>query len=174
MKTLLEDVQAVLSTTPERWQRLVSTLPVELLARPPIAGEWSALNCLQHLADAERQLFPIRLRAFLAGQALPDFDPHQPHTDLDALTPAQLAATFAQDRQASQGRRFGTHRTASQIRHSHAGPNAPHMGRPRPDAYCPGRALTYATLYAWQWSLAPFLPGSRGQPSKYICLRVYT
>lgn len=38
----LADVQAVLSITPERWQRLASTLPLELLTRPPAAGEWSA------------------------------------------------------------------------------------------------------------------------------------
>src|SRR5215472_2120015 len=68
--SLLEHIQAVLSTTPERWQRLVSTLPIDLLTRPPVVGEWSALNCLQHLLDAERLLFPVRLHAFLAGQDL--------------------------------------------------------------------------------------------------------
>ena len=101
MNTLLADVQAVLSTTPERWQRLVSTLPVELLARPPVAGEWSALNCLQHLLDAERLNFPVRFRAFLAGEDLNDFDPLQPHADLDAQTPEQLVAAFARARQES-------------------------------------------------------------------------
>ena len=95
MNTLLEDVQAVLSTTPERWQRLVSTLPIDLLTRPPVAGEWSALNCLQHLLDAERLNFPVRFHAFLAGQDLDDFDPHQ-HTSPDSQTPEQLAAAFAQ------------------------------------------------------------------------------
>lgn len=98
---MLEHIQAVLATTPERWQRLVSTLPVDLLTRPPAAGEWSALNCLQHILDAERQLFPVRLQAFLAGQDLKDFDPRQPHADLDAQTPEQLAATFAHYRQES-------------------------------------------------------------------------
>lgn len=99
MNTLLENVQAVLSTTPERWQRLVSALPADLLQRPPAAGEWSALNCLQHLVDAERQLFPLRLRAFLAGQNFSDFDPQKPQADLASLTPEQLVATFAQARQ---------------------------------------------------------------------------
>jgi hypothetical protein len=101
MNTLLEQVEAVLSITPERWQSLVSTLPVDLLTRPPAAGEWSALNCLKHLLDAERQLFPIRLQAFLAGQNFSDFDPRQPRADLDALTPEQLAAEFTRHRQAS-------------------------------------------------------------------------
>jgi hypothetical protein len=101
LNTLLEHVQAVLSTTPERWQRLVNTLPIDLLTRPPVAGEWSALNCLQHLLNAERQLFPVRLHAFLAGQDFDDFDPQQPHADLDSQTPDQLAAMFARYRQES-------------------------------------------------------------------------
>lgn len=101
MDALVEHVSAVLSTTPERWQRLVTTLPIDLLTRPPVAGEWSALNCLQHLLVAERSLFPVRFRAFLAGQNFSDFDPQQRHEDIDSLTPEQLAATFARYRQES-------------------------------------------------------------------------
>jgi uncharacterized damage-inducible protein DinB len=101
LNTLLEHVQAVLSTTPERWQRLVSTLPIDLLTRPPVAGEWSALNCLQHLLDSERLLFPVRFHAFLAGQDLDAFDPHQQHAGPDSQTPEQLAAAFARYRQES-------------------------------------------------------------------------
>ena len=101
MNTWLEDVQAVLSTTPERWQRLVSTLPIDLLTRPPAAGEWSALNCLQHLLDAERLVFPVRVHAFLAGQDFVDFDPNQQHAGPDSQTPEQLAAAFARNRQES-------------------------------------------------------------------------
>jgi uncharacterized damage-inducible protein DinB len=101
MHNPLKEVQAVLSTTPERWQRLVGTLPADLLSRPPAAGEWSALGCLQHLVDAEQQLFPVRLRAFLAGKSFADFDPDQRHADFGAQTPAQLVATFTQHRQAN-------------------------------------------------------------------------
>jgi len=101
LNTLLEHVHAVLSTTPERWQRLISTLPIDLLTRPPGASEWSALNCLQHLLDAERLLFPVRLHTFLAGQDLDDFDPQKPHAGPDSQTPEQLAAAFARYRQES-------------------------------------------------------------------------
>lgn len=101
MDTLLERVQAVLSTTPERWQRLTSTLPTDLLTRPPAEGEWSARNCLQHLLDAERGLFPARVRAFLTGQNFVDFDPNQRHPDLESQTPEQLAAEFTRYRQES-------------------------------------------------------------------------
>ena len=101
MNTLIEQVQAVLSTTPERWQRLVGTLPGDLLAHSPAAGEWSALRCLQHLLDAERLVFPVRLHAFLTGQAFVDFDPNQEHSGPDAQTPEQLVAAFARARQDS-------------------------------------------------------------------------
>ena len=101
MNTLLEDVRAVLSTTPERWQRLVNTLPIDLLTRPPAAGEWSAFNCLQHLLDAECQNFPVRCRAFLAGQNFNDFDPNQQHADADSQTPEQLVAALTRARQES-------------------------------------------------------------------------
>jgi uncharacterized damage-inducible protein DinB len=101
LNTLVEQVTAVLSTTPERWQRMASRLPIDLLARPPAAEEWSALNCLQHLVDAERLVFPVRVHAFLAGQNFNDFDPNQPHGGPDFQTPEELAAAFARYRQES-------------------------------------------------------------------------
>jgi hypothetical protein len=51
--------------------------------------------------DAERQLYPVRVRAFLTGQNFVDYDPNQPHPELTALTPEQLATAFAQARQES-------------------------------------------------------------------------
>ncbi len=101
MNILVEQVQAILSTTPERWQRLVSTLPIDLLARPPAEREWSALNCLQHLLDAERSVFPVRVRAFLTGQDFVDFDPQRGVALPGVQTPEQLAAAFASARQES-------------------------------------------------------------------------
>jgi uncharacterized damage-inducible protein DinB len=97
---VFEDVRAVLSTTPERWQRLVNALPADLLTRPAAEGEWSALDCLQHLLDTEHQNFPVRVRNFLAGEDFVNFDPNQPH-DEQAQTPAQLAADFTRLRQES-------------------------------------------------------------------------
>lgn len=81
--------------TPERWQRLVAALPVELLSRPPAPGQWSARDCLRHLVDAERTNFPVRFRAFMEGRDFAPFDPNRALADLDAQTPEQLAATFA-------------------------------------------------------------------------------
>lgn len=99
MKTFIEDVQAVLSITPERWQRLVSAVSADLLARSPLEGEWSALACLRHLLDAEHFIFPVRVKAFLAGRNFDDFDPNQQHADSATQTADQLVATFARDRQ---------------------------------------------------------------------------
>ncbi len=101
MTTWLADVQAVLSTTPERWQRLVSALPIDLLTRPPATGEWSALHCLQHLLDAELLVFPVRFHAFLAGQDFVDFDPNEPHAGTESLTPELLVAAFTRARKVS-------------------------------------------------------------------------
>ena len=101
MNQLIDRVVAVLSITPERWRRLVSDVPADLLSRPAAPGEWSAVNCLRHLLAAERTNFPVRYRAFLAGEDFAPFDPNQPHPDLDAQTPQQLADEFARARQQS-------------------------------------------------------------------------
>jgi uncharacterized damage-inducible protein DinB len=101
LHTFLDDVHAILSTTPERWQRLVTTLPHALLTRRPAAGEWSALECLQHLVDAELLVFPVRFRAILTAQNFVDFDPNEPHSDHASQTPEQLAANFARYRRES-------------------------------------------------------------------------
>src|SRR5262249_7685094 len=46
-------VRAVLSLTVARGRGLVETVPGEELERPPAEGEWSAAECLRHVADAE-------------------------------------------------------------------------------------------------------------------------
>lgn len=101
MNTLLRDVRAVLATTPHRWQSLVSELGDSLLTRAPKAGEWSALECLQHIVETEREVFPGRVRAILAGQAFPAFDPDAAGALAEAPTPAALADEFAGLRAAS-------------------------------------------------------------------------
>jgi len=67
--------KAILATTPARWLKLIESVPVELLSMPPAPNEWSALQCLQHIVDVERKSFPVRLKALLAGQPFPGFNP---------------------------------------------------------------------------------------------------
>jgi uncharacterized damage-inducible protein DinB len=96
MENILTWATTVLETTPARWIELAAKLPVELLTRPPIAGEWSMLDCLQHLIDTERWVFPVRIEALLAGRDFPAFDPDSQGTKVKgALSPAALAEEFA-------------------------------------------------------------------------------
>jgi hypothetical protein len=93
---LLPWTRTVLATTPARWLTLTETLPAELLDRPPAAGEWSALACLQHLVDTERLVFPARVEYLLAGQDFPAFDPDREGSRAPAgASPPALAQTFA-------------------------------------------------------------------------------
>lgn len=94
MSDVLAWSKAVLQTMPDHWVSLTQTLPAEILTRKPSPGEWSALDCLQHLVDTERQVFPARVERLLAGKDFPAFDP-----DAQGSQPAVLqdAALFAQE-----------------------------------------------------------------------------
>lgn len=99
-ENVLQWTQSVLSTTPARWSQMAAALPTELLRRPPAAKEWSAVECLLHLIDTERAVFPLRVRAFLAGQDFPAYHPESQGTKPDpAQSPAALAEEFAHLRQ---------------------------------------------------------------------------
>jgi hypothetical protein len=94
--------RTILTTTPKRWAELTATLPPELLTMPPAPGAWSALECLQHLVDAERLVFPLRVNYLLAEQDFPAFDPDsQGSAPLVDQSPAGLAADFARLRTAA-------------------------------------------------------------------------
>ena len=99
----LPSIQAVLSTTPMRWVNLTETLPSDLLTRAPAPKEWSAVECLQHLHDAERSVFPVRVQALLKGEDIVAFDPDTEGTKDWLWTPAELAADFARLRRQSLG-----------------------------------------------------------------------
>ena len=100
MHDLLNEVRSVLSITPTRWLAITSCLPTDLLARQPSPGEWSALDCLGHLLDTERYVFPVRVEHFLAGRDLEAFNPETQGSILDQ-SPAELAAEFAHLREGS-------------------------------------------------------------------------
>ncbi len=89
--------RAVLSSTPARWTELGANLPEALLKRPPAPGEWSAVECLQHLMDTE-SVFQFRVRALLDGQDFPAFDPEREGSQAGDTPPAGMAARFARMR----------------------------------------------------------------------------
>jgi hypothetical protein len=101
MNERLPSLQAVLETTAPRWLTLAVTVPPDLLRRPPAPGEWSAVDCLRHLSDAERDVFPVRVRAFLAGQNLTPYDPVARASGDAGETPLVLAEDFARLREES-------------------------------------------------------------------------
>jgi hypothetical protein len=101
MNNLLETVKAVLSTTPIRWSSLTESLPEDLLVRKPMPNEWSAMDCLCHLLDAERWIFPMRVQALLAGENFADFDPDRQGTHYTTQDLKQLSKEFAQLRKSS-------------------------------------------------------------------------
>jgi hypothetical protein len=91
----------ILSSTPNRWRELANCAS-ELLGRAPAPGEWSAIECLNHLIDTERDVFPGRVRAILAGQDFPTFNPASQDSQASlSKTPYELAEEFSRLRRAS-------------------------------------------------------------------------
>ena len=74
MDRILEVVHSVLPTTPARWLSMTQAFPYDLLTARPAPGEWSAMECLQHVLDTEL-VFQRRLQAFLMGEDFPTFRP---------------------------------------------------------------------------------------------------
>jgi hypothetical protein len=104
MKDLIRSVQAVLETTPGRWEAMARTLPRSLLARPAAPGEWSAIQCLQHLLDTEDQVFTLRIARILEGRSFPGFDPDsEPGRPSNEGDPVVMARDLRTRRQASLG-----------------------------------------------------------------------
>jgi hypothetical protein len=100
MTTALADIRAVLATTPARWQS-IAALPTELLARPPLAGQWSALGCLRHLVTTETTLYPVRIGQFRAGEPFGPFDADIAAAQADDAAAADLLAQFLAARTAN-------------------------------------------------------------------------
>jgi len=95
MVDLLTDLRAILETTPTRWRTLTAHVSEDLLRRQPKQSEWSALECLQHLIDLDRGVFPQRVRALLAGQNFPAFFPDADGTPLASdVSPATMVTEF--------------------------------------------------------------------------------
>ena len=101
MSNLVETVKVVLSTTTTRWSSLTESLPRDLLARKPLPKEWSAMDCLCHLLDTERWIFPKRVQALLVGENFVAFDPDKQGTHFTTQDPKQLSEEFEQLRKGS-------------------------------------------------------------------------
>jgi len=123
MNNLLETVKVVLSTTTTHWLSLTENLPEDLLARKPMPNEWSAMDCLCHLLDTERWIFPKRVQALLAGEDFVGFDPDIQGTHYTTQDSRQLSMEFAQLRTSSliELERVTSHDFSHTARHSELG-----------------------------------------------------
>ena len=93
---------SVLETTPQRWIQLANKLPHELFQRKPAPMEWSGYDCLRHIVDTERSVFPPRVGYLLRGEDFPAFDPDEGGKDPGGnITPTELATEFARLRAGS-------------------------------------------------------------------------
>lgn len=95
MDSFLTELKSVLVTTPQRWFALTEHFSESSLRRRPAPGEWSALECLLHLIDLDRGVFPQRVRALLAGENFPAFFPDEDGSTLsENISARDLAAEF--------------------------------------------------------------------------------
>ena len=129
MDNILEEVRTILQTTPFRWEHLTQSVSPDLINLPPAPKEWSALECLQHLVDAERSVFPVRVQAILAGQDFPAFDPDSQGTKPGSdLTQKELAEEFTSLRAAShRALEIGVQRSDDRARHEELGELYSHL-----------------------------------------------
>ena len=102
MIPLVRLIYPVLETTPQRWIQLASMLPPELFQRRPAPKEWSAYDCLRHIVDTERSVFPPRVGYLLRGEDFPTFDPDGKGKDPGGkATPIELSEEFSRRRAGS-------------------------------------------------------------------------
>lgn len=102
MVPLFRLIFPVLETTPQRWVQLAEKLTPELFQRKPAPKEWSAYDCLFHIVDTERSVFPLRIGYLLRGEDFPAFNPDEEGKELrGSITPVELAAEFARLRTGS-------------------------------------------------------------------------
>ena len=96
MNDILKEARTILQITSQRWLHLSESVSEDLLRLSPAPHEWSAYDCLQHLADAERWVFPVRVKALLAQQDFPAFDPDgEGVAPVGVLSAVDLAVEFA-------------------------------------------------------------------------------
>ncbi len=99
MSHTIETFRSMLAPLPAYWIFLAESVPDDLIRRPAAEGEWSALQCLSHLLDTERMVFPARVRVFLSGgDSFAAFDPDEEGTDYSQMSAPQVAQEFARYR----------------------------------------------------------------------------
>jgi DinB family protein len=94
VENTLTSIRAILAGTPSRWRNLIENLPDTLIRRFPAPGEWSALDCLRHLRDGDRDNFSVRTGVFLTGGTIVPINPTGAIAG-DDTSPLQVVNDFA-------------------------------------------------------------------------------
>jgi hypothetical protein len=95
----MDRISSVMATTARRWLDLAATVPDNVLERPAVAGEWSVVDCLRHLLNVERNVFPTQVARFMAGvEELGPLD-QAAFPPVEERTARELAEAFARKRE---------------------------------------------------------------------------
>jgi len=126
---MLENVFAILSSTPEKLRRELRDFSPREMKEPPAPGKWSVQVILAHLADAERLGMRDRVEAIVTEDR-PVFEPFDQEKRVielhyDRIDPRVSLASLTRQRRANvkwlrklrpaQLRRVGVHKTVGEV-----------------------------------------------------------
>jgi len=126
---VLENVFAILASTPEKLRRELRDVPVRDLKKRPAPGKWSIQEILAHLADVEQVGMRGRVEAIVTEDrpVLEPFDQEKRAAELhySRIDPNTSLASLARQRRANvkwlrklkpaQLRRVGSHRSVGEV-----------------------------------------------------------
>jgi hypothetical protein len=102
---MLENVFAILSSTPEKLRREIQGVPLRELKKRPAEGKWSIQEILAHLADVEQFGMRGRVHAIVTEDrpVLEPFDQEKRAAELryDRIDPKASLASLSRQRRAN-------------------------------------------------------------------------
>lgn len=126
---MLENVLAILASTPEKLSRELRDLSPREMKKRPAPGKWSVQEILAHLADVEQFGMRDRVEAIVAEER-PVLEPFEQETRIielryERIDPQKSLASLTRQRRANvrwlrklrpaQLRRVGLHKTVGEV-----------------------------------------------------------
>ena len=126
---MLENVFAILASTPEKLRRELRDFSPREMKKRPAPGKWSVQEILAHLADAEQFGMRDRVEAIVTQES-PVFDPFEQEKRVvemhyDRIDPLKSLASLTRQRRANvkwlrklrpaQLRRVGFHKSVGEV-----------------------------------------------------------
>lgn len=126
---MLENVFAILASTPDKLQRELRDFSPREMKKRPAPGKWSIQEILAHLADVEQVGMRDRVEAIVTQRrpVLEPFDQEKRIVELhyERIDPRESLASFSRQRRANvkwlrklrpaQLRRMGLHKSVGQV-----------------------------------------------------------